>query len=483
MSAGLERRLAAAPAVRAARGALEGRAGVWIVGGTLRDALLDRPLGDVDLAVAGDPEPVARAVAGATRGAVFPLSEAFGAWRVIGRAPHFVCDVSPLQGATIEEDLSSRDFAANAMALPLAGGELADPQGGRADLEAGILRVIGGPDMGGSAYASDPLRPLRLARLATELDLEPDSATAALTRLAAPRVADASPERVWGELRRLVSAPRVLAGVRLADELGLLAVVLPELHALHGLKQSVFHHLDVFEHTIEALARLLDLEGDLAAVFGAEAEPLAAMLAGPLADDLTRAQGLRFAVLFHDMGKPATSAPRADGKGFAFIGHDRVGEEVVGALCRRLRTSERFRSFVGATTRHHLDLGFLVHERPLSRQTIYRYLTQSQPVEVEVGVLSCADRLATRGKNSDRAIALHLELARELTAEALRWREYGPPRSPVRGDELALALGLQRGPELGRLLRRLEEARFAGEITAREDALEYARRVRENPDS
>lgn len=483
MNAELESRLAAAPGMRAARGALGGREGVWIVGGTLRDALLERRLGDVDLAVAGDPEPVARAVAGATRGAVFPLSESFGAWRVMGREPRFVCDVAPLQGATIEEDLGSRDFTANAMALPLAGGELADPTGGRADLGAGILRVLGGPDVTDSAYASDPLRPLRLARLATELALQPDPTTAALTRMAARRVAEASSERVWGELRRLVSAPRVLEGLSLADDLGLLAVVLPELHALHGLQQSTFHHLDVFEHTLDALARLLDLEGDLGAVFGAQAEPLGALLAGPLADDLTRAQALRFAVIFHDMGKPATSAPRADGRGFAFIGHDRVGEEVVTALCRRLRTSERFRSFVGATTRHHLDLGFLVHERPLSRHTIYRYLTGTQPVEVEVGVLSCADRLATRGRNSERAIALHLELAREITAEALRWRESGPPRSPVRGDELAGALGLQRGPELGRLLRRLEEASFAGEVTAREDALEYARRVRDNPDS
>src|SRR3712207_1467229 len=136
---------------------------------------------------------------------------------------------------------------------------------------------------------------------------------------------------------------------------------------------------------------------------------------------------------------------------------------MVREIFRRLRASSRLASFVGAITRHHLVLGFLVHERPLSRGAVYRYMRLCEPVEIEVTVLSCADRMATRGRNADAAIALHLELARELLAEALAWREHGPPRPPVRGDELADALGIVPGPEIGALLDRLEEATFAGE--------------------
>jgi hypothetical protein len=98
-------------------------------------------------------------------------------------------------------------------------------------------------------------------------------------------------------------------------------------------------------------------------------------------------------------------------------------------------------------------------------------------VEVEVTLLTCADRLATRGRNADAAIAAHLELARELMAEALRWRAEGPPRPPLRGDELAEALGIEPGPELGRVLAGLEEAAFAGEAGTRAEALEAARRL------
>ena len=98
---------------------------------------------------------------------------------------------------------------------------------------------------------------------------------------------------------------------------------------------------------------------------------------------------------------------------------------MVRTVCRRLRTSERLSRFVEALTRHHLVLGFLVHERPLDRRQVYRYLTRTSPVEVEVTLLSCADRLATGGRNAERAIEAHLELARELMEAALDWREHG----------------------------------------------------------
>jgi poly(A) polymerase len=447
----------------------------WVVGGTVRDELLGRPVEDVDLAVAGDAERAARAVAAEVRGPVFRLSEAFGAWRVIDREGGRVYDLSPLQGDTIEADLAKRDFTVNAMARELhGGGELIDPHGGRQDLDTRVLRVVGP-----RAYDEDPLRPLRLARLAAELGFAPDTVTERLTREAAPRVTAAAPERAFAELRRLMLADGAVEGVRLADSLSVLGAVLPELADLHGVEQSQYHHLDVFEHTIAVLASQIELEGRLEELFGDAAEPLRAVLDQPLGDELTRGQALRFGALVHDVGKPATRGVRPDGR-ITFIGHDKLGEEMVRVLCRRLRTSDRFSRFLQGLTRHHLVLGFLVHQRPLPRRLVYRYLKRTSPVEVEVTLLSCADRLATRGKNAERAVAAHLDLARELMDEALAWRTSGPPRLPLRGDELAERLGMEPGPELGRLLDELEEAAFAGEASSVDEALELARRVREN---
>ena len=458
------------------RSALEGAGeSAWIVGGTIRDSLLHRRVTDVDVAVMGDAEAAARRVAEAIGGPVFPLSEAFGAWRAIDPRDEFVCDVSPLHGGDIDADLAQRDFTVNAMALPIDGGELVDPHGGRRDLGAGVLRVLGE-----HAYAADPLRPLRLARLAAELPLVPDADTERLTRAAASRVTQASGERVFAELRRLLAADRALAALELADRLGLVAAVLPEVEALRGVEQSQFHHLDVHRHTIDVLRNQIELERRLGEVFGDDGAAVGEILERPLADEMTRREGLRLAALLHDVAKPATRGTRPDGR-VTFIGHDALGAEVVTAICRRLRTSARVAQFLAAITRHHLVLGFLVHERPLARAAVYRYLTTCDPVEVEVTVLSCADRLATRGRGAEAAIEAHLELAREMMPHALRWRAEGPPRPPVRGDELAAAVGIDPGPELGELLARLRVACFTGEVATRDEAIAYARRLRNNP--
>ena len=463
--------------VRVVRDAVADAAGsTWVVGGAVRDAILGRPVTDVDLVTTAEPSDLARAVAAAAGGPAFPLSEEFGAWRVIAGAG-FVCDVSPLQGDSIEDDLSRRDFSANAMAVPLAGADLLDPHGGCKDLEAGILRVLGE-----QSYRDDALRPLRLARLATELSLEPDAETERLTREYAPRVPETSPERIWAELRRLVTADRVLEGLALADRLGLVAAVLPELDALHGVEQSHFHHLDVHGHTLEVLREQVGLEKGLEEVFGSLTPDLRAVLDEPLADELTRMQALRFAALVHDMAKPQTRRELPDGR-VSFIGHDKVGEDVVAALCRRLRTSERLVSFLAGVTRHHLVLGFLVHERPLDRRAIYRYLRNCEPVEIEVTVLTCADRRATRGRNADAAIAAHLDLAYEIMGPALAWRREGAPKPPLRGDELARELGIERGPQLGRLIEQLREAVFTGDVQDRAQAVGYARALLDNAPS
>ena len=465
-----------ADAVRTAREALAGQ-DAWIVGGAVRDALLRRPIVDVDLAVAGPPEDGARAIAGAGRGPVFQLSEEFGAWRAMGgRGERWVADVAPLQGPTIEHDLAQRDFAVNAMAVPLAAAapELIDPLGGARDVESRTLRVLPG------AYESDVLRPLRLVRLATELGFEADPATEDATRAAAPRVPQASPERVFAELKRVVVAPHPVAGIQLADRVGVLGAILPEVSALHGVEQSRYHHRDVYGHTIEVLERQAEIEADPAAAFGEDLGPrIDAELRRPLAEELDAWGGLRLVALLHDIAKPQTRGVLPDGR-VTFMGHHELGVEMIDAICRRLRASEKLRTFLGAVTRHHLVLGFLVHERPLSRGLVYRYMKTCSPVELEVTVHSCADRMATRGDRADQAIALHLGLARELAAEALAWRER-PPQPPLRGDELARELDIPAGPEIGALLARLEEAAFAGEAGTREEALALARRLREDP--
>jgi putative nucleotidyltransferase with HDIG domain len=260
-------------------------------------------------------------------------------------------------------------------------------------------------------------------------------------------------------------------------QLGLTEHVLPELEALRGVEQNRFHHLDVHDHTLAVLQATIDLERDPAAALGAEqGEEIAAFLAEPFADELTRGGALRFGALLHDAGKPATRDFTPDGN-VTFIGHDREGARISREVLTRLRASERLRAHVAALAEHHLRLGFLVHRRPLDRRATYRYLTTCAPVEVDVTLLSVADRLATRGDNAESAIAAHLELARELLAAALAWRAEGQREPLVRGDDLAEALGIEPGPKLGELLAAIGEAAYAGEVATRDDAVALARGI------
>ncbi len=469
----LSERLDSAPLVGLARRALRDRGDVWIAGGAVRDAALGREVTDLDLAV-GDPERAAKAIADAGDGHVFELSAEFATWRAVARDHAWQVDATALRGATIEADLAARDFTVGAVAVPLAGGEPVDPFGGLEDLERRLLRAVGE-----DSFRADPLRLLRAARLATDLGLEIDPGTASLARSQAALAAEPAGERQLAELRRLLGGPDPLRGLALLDELGLTAVVLPEVEALRGVEQGPNHHLDVLGHTLAVLERTLEVERDLERFAGERVADARALLAEPLADEMSRGTALRFGALFHDIAKPQTKGER-DGW-VTFVGHDSVGAEVIGGICRRLRASSRLTRHLKALTQHHLRLGFMVHEAPLPPRRVHEYLRATEPVAADVTLLTVADRLSARGSGpfaTDEAIEAHLDLARQMLSAALDWHRDGPPRPLLRGDELAAELGISPGPELGDLLADLEAAQYAGEVGTREQAIQRARRLR-----
>jgi poly(A) polymerase len=459
--------LRSAPLTQAVAAALGDADGVWIAGGAVRDAALGRAVTDLDLAVAGDPGPVAKALGRGLGEHAFELSAEFGTWRVVAPSRGWQVDVTVLRGPTIEDDLAARDFTVGAVAVPLAGGEAVDPFEGLADLERGVLRAVGP-----TSFEEDPLRLLRAARLAAQLNLEIDADTVALAHEGAARAAEPAGERQLAELRQLLGGPDPLRGLRLLDELHLTAVVLPELEATKGVGQGPNHHLDVHGHTLEVLEHTLDIEANLARFVGEDrAEEAAAMLAEPLADEMDRATALRFGALLHDIAKPQT---RAERDGFVgFKGHDVEGATTIGEIMGRLRASRKLTRYLQALTLHHLRLGFMIKDAPLPPRRVHEYLRATEPVTVDVTLLTVADRLAARGAGPIAApemVEKHLTLAREMVAAALDWRREGPPEPLLRGDEIASELGIE-GPEIGAKLAELEAAQYAGEVADRDAAL------------
>jgi hypothetical protein len=176
------------------------------------------------------------------------------------------------------------------------------------------------------------------------------------------------------------------------------------------------------------------------------------------------------------VAKPQTKVERAEGV-VGFPGHDEAGAAVARSVLRRLRAAERTVDYVATMTRQHLRLGFLVHQRPLGARDVWRYLRATAPYSPDVTLLTVADRLATRGRKAEPAIAAHLEVARLMLAAAFA-EAAADARAPLlRGDELARELGRAPGPWLGPVLAELEEDRYAGEIVTRDEALRRAREI------
>jgi putative nucleotidyltransferase with HDIG domain len=442
----------------------------WIVGGAVRDILRGLPVVDVDIAIAADADGAAKRLARAYDAVRFPLSDAFGAWRIVGGALPFQVDITPLQGSTIAEDLSRRDLTVNAIAVALGDGGVVDTTGGLGDLERGVLRMVA-PD----AFHADPVRIVRLARIALQTGFAIDESTRLRARMDAGAIAGTATERVFDELIRIAKWETAWRGFEILDEVGGLGVIIPQLEEGRGLEQTPYHHKDVLGHTLEVVRHACDMRRDPANMFRGDGDAVAALLAEPLADEMSRGDALMFACLFHDMAKPETYAVTPEGRA-TFFGHDRVGAELASAWCRRHNTSNRFRETVAQCVREHLALGFMVHRQPLSLRQIVRYLDRTSPADVELIVLSCADRLATDGaRTTPPQIARHLDVARQVTRQMVALAERGTPVPLLDGRQILAIVGRDPGPWTAAVVNALREEQIVGLVTTRAQAERFVR--------
>ncbi len=319
-------------------------------------------------------------------------------------------------GDTIEVDLARRDFTVNAMAWggrPSDAPALVDPFGGRADVEARLLRAVGEPDR---RFTEDALRMVRAVRLAATLGLAIEPATLEAIRRHADLVRHLSGERIASELEKLMTADLPSVGLRLAAETGILERISPELAAQRGVAQNKVAGEDLWDHTLRAVD--------------------AAPADRPI---------VRLAALFHDIGKPATAA---DGH---FLGHDTVGAEMAEDLLRRLHFPRETIDRVRHLVRHHM----FSYEAGWSDTAVRRFLGKIGSPEIEeLFALREADN-AGSGLPADAGglAELRRRVAEQIAAEvALELRDLA-----IDGDDLIAELGLESGPTIGRVLDELLE--------------------------
>ena len=443
----------------------------YLVGGAVRDALLGLPLEDWDVEVFGLPAERLEAVL-ASAGRVDAVGQSFRVYKLSGvegvagaldvSLPRRDSKVGPgHRGIGVAGDPSlpvaeaarRRDFTINALLLDPATGELVDPWGGRADLEARRLRAVDA-----STFGDDPLRALRALQLAARFELQVDEATARLC--ASMPLRELPPDRVFGEIEKLLlKATRPSLGLALAREWGMLEAIAPELVPLAATPQDPEWHPegDVWTHTLQVVdeARAL-LEG--------------------LEDDRPRQLAVMLGALCHDLGKPATT--RFEEGRFRSRGHEEAGLPPTTSLLDRWNVFTRqgydVRAQVLALVAQHLKPGQLYDDRERVSDGAIRRLARKCEPDLLYRV-SRADCLGRRpGRFEPVAMEWFLERVKALDV-AVR-----PPEPLLRGRDL-LELGLEPGPLMGEVLRAVYEKQLDGTVTTLDEAREEAaRRIRQD---
>lgn len=461
----------------------------YLVGGAVRDLLLDRDQTavDLDLAVPADGLVVARQVADALGAAFYPLDPERGTGRVVITGPEgkIHLDFATWRGPTLQADLADRDFTINAIALNLTTRppQLVDPLDGQQDLRAGLVRAVST-----TSLSHDPVRTLRAVRQATELGFTIEAGTQQLIRQAAAALPDVSPERRRDELLKLLNTPAPGQAVRMLHKLGVLPHILPEIEATAGVEQGPPHHLDVFGHTTAALdawARLLQKDWpDLP-------EPVRpqiwAYLDTGLSGDLTIRQLMPLALLWHDSGKPHTYSRRPDAaEKIRFLGHPKESARIARQVMQKLHFSNQAIWFVETVIANHMRPLLLAQaaHSPSSR-AIFRFFRDTGSKRLQAGVAvalhALADHHATYppGRGAEALQALRQVVTGLATAYFNHRNRVIDPPPLLTGRDLIAGFGLAEGRLVGVLLNRLKEAQAAGQVQDKAAALAF---IQADPD-
>jgi poly(A) polymerase len=424
--------------------------GLALVGGSVRDALLGRLGNDLDFTTDARPEDVLKIVR-PWADSVWDVGIAFGtvgahkAGRVGDAVQSFQIEVTTYRseaydrtsrkpevsyGDSIEQDLVRRDFTVNAMAVALPAKEFIDPHDGLSDLAAQVLRTPSTPE---ESFSDDPLRMMRAARFAAQLDFEVAPEVVAAMKAMAERIEIVSAERVRDEFNKLLLSAHPRKGLSLLVDTGLAAHVLPELPALRLESDEHHRHKDVYEHSLTVLDQAIALEED-----------------GP---DLV----LRLAALLHDIGKPRTRRFEQDGR-VSFHHHEVVGAKMTKKRMTALKYSNEMVKDVSRLVELHLRFhGYGTGE--WTDSAVRRYVRDAGPLLDRLHKLTRSD-CTTRNKRKAGALSRAYDGLEDRIAELQEQEELDAIRPDLNGNEIQEILGIGPGPVIGKAYAFLLELRL-----------------------
>lgn len=441
----------------------------YLVGGFLRDSILRRKKDspDIDLAVEKGAINLARDFSRYLNAGFVVLDKKHGAARVVKsyKGKLYTIDFTDFRGRTLEEDLSLRDFTINAMAQDISRPqETIDPYNANKDLRHKVIRALKP-----GTFKDDPLRILRAFSLSAIFKFEIEKSTLELIRKNTRRLKGVSFERIRDELFKIFHQDNASKYFKELDDLGILAVVIPEIEVMRGLRQGPYHHLDVWGHALETLRQV-----ELAISELRRNKLMQAYLNESVSSDRKRAALIKFGALLHDIGKPKSL--RREGKKLIFHGHERIGRDMVKVIAERLKLSNDEKEALARMVYWHLRPGFLADSDIITPRATFRYFRDTQKEALSILLISLADQRATKGpKTSRESRRRHEELVAYLIKEYFKQQKKKKLARLITGDDLIKELRLKPSPLFAKILREVEELQASGEIRTKRQALDAAR--------
>ena len=449
---------------------------VYLVGGFLRDFLLGISKKDFDFAVEKNALGVARAFSEKIKGAYVLLDEDRGCARVAKKVKGelYTFDFADFRDKTFEGDLARRDFTINTLSVDLskvkAKTELADVlmdvNRGRKDIADKRIKRVSV-----RAFKEDPLRMMRAFSLKAVLGFKIELKTLNQIRKEKDLIRNVSYERIREELFKILETDKSAPIIKSMDRAGLLEKIIPQVKIMFDCKQGIYHHLDVWPHSIETVVQLEKIFAQIR-----NDEEIAAYLGESLGGNRSRRSVMKLAALLHDIGKPDTR--RKEGGKVSYHGHEHVGKNIVKHVAKMLKLSVRERHAIEDMVCWHLRPGYLSNFKQPSEKAIYRYFRDTKDESVSTLLLSLADQRSTRGPATTQQDQEHHEtICLNLVRRYFQKKKEKPFQRLISGDDLIRKLKLKPSPLFAKILSEVEERQMLGKLKNKTEALECARKI------
>lgn len=441
---------------------------IWLVGGAVRDILLNNEITDRDLIVTDCDAKIFSMKVAEFFGAKFiPLDEENKIYRVVLNDKKNYLDITNPIGNSLEKDICRRDLSVNAIAVNIKSGEFFDPTNGLKDFENGVLNGINEVN-----FTDDPLRLLRIFRFHSTLGFEISKDLMNITKKHAVLINKPAKERIEYELMKLFDGKYADCALLKMDECGILELIFPFVNELKQVPPNAHHHLDLFHHSIETVKQIQIL-------YENSADTVKEHLQKIDFGGFSRLAHLKLATFMHDIGKFSTWFIEKDTGRHRFYKHDDVGSKMAPEILRNLAFSNKQIKYIQKMIKNHMYATMVVCSPELSDKIMMRYVRKMEDDSIDAIIIGKADRLSALGPEiTQQMVEENLTMLDKLLNFYIDSLETIKPLPKLLdGNEIMELLEIKPSPQLGKILNELHEGQLNGDITTKQQAVEFVKKL------